>query len=128
MGFDLKKKKRKRTRPSPQKEQKTQETKKEKRVRERQEASLKKIEKKADTQAAQKTEWISPRKDAPNKKFKHMISVSELPPETQDPILVYYSDWGFDVRVSYVTRQHVQHDIKTLGFSRITHWYPLNDM
>lgn len=66
---------------------------------------------------------------APVKQFKHMIPVAEkLPPETNEQILVYNFNFQFDVRLAFIVRQHLIYDNTTLGYFRVTHWYPLKEM
>lgn len=65
----------------------------------------------------------------PVKQFKHMIPVTkQLPPETNEQILVYDLNSQFDVRLAFIVRQHLMHDNTTLGYFRVTHWYSLKEM
>jgi hypothetical protein len=60
--------------------------------------------------------------------FKQMISIKDkLPPDTKEEILVW-KQWGFDIGISFIELQHINHDIQTLGYARTTHWFPLSKM
>lgn len=65
----------------------------------------------------------------PAKTFQHMIPIEkEWPPDTQERVLVYDMHFSFDVRPAFLVRQHLMHDNQTLGYFRVTHWYPLSNM
>lgn len=129
MGFKLKKR-RKRKEEDPK--DPPQETKKEKRVRKRKEKELSEAIKDygADVKLRKPGETISPRGDGGVRtKFKLMIPVSEkLPPDTREQIITYHPEWGFDLGIGFIIRQHLKHDNYNLGFTRITHWYPTNKL
>lgn len=66
---------------------------------------------------------------SPARSFKLMIPIKEkLPPDTNEQVITYGEVFGFDVRLSFGVLQHMYHDIKTLGYSRVTHWYPTKEM
>lgn len=48
-------------------------------------------------------------------------------PNTETAIITYDKDFGENIEIAFVARQHVLEDVKTLGYSRITHWKYDND-
>lgn len=69
-----------------------------------------------------KFEGIEHRKK-PNPKipFK-FVEDKKIPPNDRSILLIWEEDWGYQVMESFLAHQHINDDIKRLGYPRIKAW------